>query len=149
MAAWGSGVRAGVATGTHRDGRRLASGRARRRAGPGRLPAGASFLGDLAADGQGDALTAWRDGNGVQTAGFDAAAPRFNAFALPAGSVGQPLPFSAAAERQLVRARPSIAWIFGDGASAAGASVIARLRRRRHLHGDRAGHRRRRQRDAR
>ena len=102
VAAWDSGFRAGVVTGTHREGGawdpvELAGGPAR-----GGFPAGTSFLGDLAADGQGDALTAWRDDNGVQTAGFDAAAPRFDAFALPAGTVGGRA-LLRGGERQLVR----------------------------------------------
>jgi PKD domain len=121
VAAWDSGFRAGVVTGTHREGGawdpvQLVGGPAR-----GGFPAGTSFLGDLAADGQGDALTAWRDDNGVQTAGFDAAAPRFDAFALPAGTVGS-APFSAAASDNW-SGPASIGWFFGDGASAGGASV--------------------------
>jgi hypothetical protein len=119
IAAWDSGGQTGASTGTHREGGmwhpvELVSGPAR-----GRLP-GVTFLGDLAADGQGDALTAWRDDSGVQTAGFDATGPRFTAFTLPAGTVGS-APFSAAASDNWSGA--SIGWFFGDGASAGGASV--------------------------
>jgi hypothetical protein len=121
VAAWDSGFQAGIVTGTHREGGswhpvQITGGPAR-----GSFPAGTSFLGNLAADGQGDALTAWRDDNGVQTAGFDAAAPRFDAFALPAGTVG-PAPFSAAASDNW-SGPASIGWFFGDGGSAGGASV--------------------------
>jgi hypothetical protein len=123
VAAWGSGFRAGVVTGTHREGGawdpvELTGGPAR-----GGFPAGTSFLGDLAADGQGDALTAWRDDNGIQTAGFDATGPRFSAFSLPVGgSSRDALPFSAAADDNW-SGPPGISWSFGDGGTASGASV--------------------------
>ena len=121
MAAWDSGFRAGVVTGTHREGGawhpvELTGGPAR-----GGFPAGTSFLGDLAADGQGDALTAWRDDNGVQTAAFDAAGPRFTAFSLPVGgSAGGALPFTAAADDNW-SGPPTISWTLRrrrDGARA-------------------------------
>jgi hypothetical protein len=123
VAAWDSGFRAGAVTGTHRDGGgwdpvELADGPAR-----GGFPAGTSFLGDLAADGQGDALTAWRDDSGIQTAGFDAAGPRFTAFTLPVGGgAGLALPFTAAADDNW-SGPPSLGWFFGDGGSAGGGSV--------------------------
>jgi hypothetical protein len=122
VAAWDSGGQTGAVTGTHREGGtwhpfELVSGPAR-----GRLP-GVTFLGDVAADGQGDALTAWREDSGVQTAGFDATAPRFTAFSLPVGgSAGSPLPFSAAAEDNW-SGPPALSWRFGDGGTASGASV--------------------------
>ena len=124
IAAWDSGFRAGVVTGTHREGGawhpvELTGGPAR-----GGFPAGTSFLGDLAADGQGDALTAWRDDNGIQTAAFDATGPRFTAFTLPVGgSAGAALPFTAAAEDNW-SGPPTITWSFGDGGTATGASVF-------------------------
>jgi hypothetical protein len=124
IAAWDSGFRAGVVTGTHREGGawdpvELTGGPAR-----GGFPAGTSFLGDLAADGQGDALTAWRDDNGIQTAAFDATGPRFTAFTLPVGgSAGGALPFTAAAEDNW-SGPPTISWSFGDGGTATGASVF-------------------------
>jgi hypothetical protein len=123
VAAWDSGFRAGVVTGTHHEGGawhpvELTGGPAR-----GGFPAGTSFLGDLAADGQGDALTAWRDDNGVQTAGFDAAGPRFSAFSLPVGGFsGDALPFSAAADDNW-SGPPGISWSFGDGGTASGSSA--------------------------
>ena len=79
-------------------------------------------LGDLDADGDGNALTAFRHRGGVFAAGFDGAGPRFSALSLPAGGVGQSLPFSAAADDNW-SAPASIAWLFGDGAGAPGASV--------------------------
>jgi hypothetical protein len=124
IAAWDSGFRAGVVTGTHREGGawdpvELTGGPAR-----GGFPAGTSFLGDLAADGQGDALSAWRDDNGIQTAAFDATGPHFTAFTLPVGgSAGGALPFTAAAEDNW-SGPPTISWSFGDGGTATGASVF-------------------------
>jgi hypothetical protein len=81
-------------------------------------------LTDIAADGQGDALTGWTSfGNGVFTAAFDANGPRFTAFSLPVGgSAGGALPFSAAAEDNW-SGPPTISWSFGDGGTASGGSV--------------------------
>ena len=122
VAAWGSPSTPGVPTGTHRAGGawqpvELVGGPPR--GGP---PPDAVFLGSVAADGQGDALTAWRDGSGLSTAGFDAIGPRFTAFGLPAGSAGQTLSFLAAASDNW--ASPvAISWTFGDGGIAAGGSA--------------------------
>ena len=79
-------------------------------------------LGDVTVDADGNALTAWDEApGGVFSAGFDGSGPRFTAFSLPSGSLGA-APFSAAADDNW--ASPvSIAWTFGDGTGAAGASV--------------------------
>jgi hypothetical protein len=77
-------------------------------------------LDDLAADGEGNALTGWTQSDGAFTAGFDGAPPRFSAFSLPAGSLGA-APFSAAADDAW--SPVSIGWTFGDGGGASGASV--------------------------
>ena len=119
---WPRGTRACAAGAVDRHaprGRRLASGRARRRAGPGQLPRRTSFLGDLAADGEGDALTAWRDRQRrLRPPASTPPAPRFTAFSLPVGgSAGQALPFSAAADDNW-SGPPSISWLFGDGGPA-------------------------------
>ncbi len=82
---------------------------------------GAAIVPDVVADGLGDAVTAWREPSGVQVAGFDGAGPRFSAFSLPSGSEGE-APFSAAAADNW-SPPVSIAWQFGDGAGAPGASV--------------------------
>ena len=79
-------------------------------------------LGYIAADGDGNALTAWADPNGVFSAGFDGAGPRFGTVSLPAGVVGQALPFSATADDNWSTVA-GISWLFGDGTGAAGASV--------------------------
>jgi hypothetical protein len=124
VAAWDSGFRAGVVTGTHREGGAWDPVELTGEPARGGFPAGTSFLGDLAADGQGDALTAWRDDNGIQTAAFDATGPRFTAFTLPVGgSAGGALPFTAAAEDNW-SGPPTISWSFGDGGTATGASVF-------------------------
>ncbi len=78
-------------------------------------------LGDLDPDGDGNALTAFRHRGGVFAAGFDGGGPRFTAFSLPSGTEGQ-APFSAAADDNW-SPPVSIAWLFGDGAGAPGASV--------------------------
>ena len=117
VAAWSSeGGNLAVANGSHRD----AAG-AWHPVALGSSQDDSVELGDLAADGDGNALTAWRHRGGVFTAGFDGAGPRISAFSLPAGSVGQ-APFSAAADDNW-SPPASIAWLFGDGAGAPGASV--------------------------
>jgi hypothetical protein len=118
VAAWGSPSAGGAAIGTHRQGGAWAPVTLGPtvRGGP---PPDAVFLGDLAADGAGDALTAWRDGSGVATAGFDAAAPRFTALSLPSG---ESQTFSAAAGDNWSGVA-SIFWQFGDGTSTIGGTV--------------------------
>jgi hypothetical protein len=78
-------------------------------------------LADLDADGDGNALTAFRHRGGAFTAAFDGGGPRFSAFSLPSGTLGE-APFSAAADDNWSQPA-SIAWRFGDGAGAPGASV--------------------------
>ncbi len=82
----------------------------------------------VALDSQGNAAAAWRRFDGktsyiAEAAGLDAAGPRLNALAIPPlGAVGQALAFSVApldVWSQVV----STGWSFGDGTSAAGASV--------------------------
>jgi hypothetical protein len=122
VAAWGSPFTASAARGSHFEGgawHTVELGQAPERGTP---PPDAVNLGDLAADGQGDAVTAWRDGTGVLSAGFDATGPRFTAFGLPAGRVGDVLAFSAAAQDNW--AGPAgISWAFGDGGAGSGGSV--------------------------
>jgi PKD domain len=79
-------------------------------------------LGDLDADGDGNALTAFRHRGGVFAAGFDGAGPRFSTFSVPSGPATQPLAFAAAADDNW-SAVDSIAWLFGDGTGAPGAAV--------------------------
>jgi hypothetical protein len=81
---------------------------------------GPSMLEDVVGDAAGDAATAWADSARVETAGFDAAPPRFSAFSLPSGT-GE-APFSAVADDNW-SPPASITWLFGDGAGAPGASV--------------------------
>jgi PKD domain-containing protein len=122
IVAWGGG--ADGAHTAHRDPASGAWNPETRSARPRGIAAGATTLADIAADGQGDALTAWtRFGSGVFSAGFDATPPRFTAFSLPVGgSAGGALPFSAAAEDNW-SGPPTISWSFGDGGTATGASV--------------------------
>ena len=88
--------------------------------GGGLPPNDGVLLGDLQVDGDGNAVTAWRDSGGVSAAAFDAGPPRFSAFSLPSGDLGA-APFSAAVEDAW--SPVSIAWAFGDGAGAIGPSV--------------------------
>jgi hypothetical protein len=122
-AAWGSSLDAGNAQASHHDGSGWHPVVLETTPGRGGPPAGAVFLGDVAADGDGNALTAFKDGNGVATAGFDGVGPRFTGFsALSGGLTGQDLPFSASAD-DAWSGPPAFSWSFGDGATAAGASV--------------------------
>jgi hypothetical protein len=114
--AWGTAARGqGIARGAHRN----AAGWQAVALGP--PPGNGASLGDLVADGQGNAVTAWGDVGGVEASGFDGAGPRFSAFSLPSGSLVA-APFSAAAADDWSQPT-SIAWAFGDGAGAPGASV--------------------------
>jgi hypothetical protein len=80
------------------------------------------YLGDIAVDGLGDAVTAWEDPSGADASGFDSTGPRFTAFSLPGGGLaGQSLGFSAAAEDNW-SGGPSIQWLFGDGGFTPGSS---------------------------
>jgi PKD domain len=84
---------------------------------------GTVYLGDIAADGDGNALTAWKDPDGVFTAGFDGSGPRFDSFSAPAtGTVGATLPFAATADDNW-SGLSTIAWLFGDGGTAVGGEV--------------------------
>jgi hypothetical protein len=121
VVAWGSAISGeGVARASHRDGGgwhplELADG-------GGLPPEDGVFLGDLEIDSDGNAVTAWRDPSGVAAAGFDAGPPRITAFSVPAGSAGQTLGFSAAADDNW-SGLPAISWVFGDGASGSGSPV--------------------------
>ncbi len=123
VVAWGGGD-VGAHT-AHRDAVTGGWNPETRSARPRGIAAGATTLADIAADGQGDALTAWtRFGSGVFSAAFDATGPRFTAFTLPVGgSAGGALPFTAAAEDNW-SGPPTISWSFGDGGTATGASVF-------------------------
>jgi hypothetical protein len=78
---------------------------------------------DVVADAEGNAVTAWRDPDGMEAAAFDAAGPRITAFSAPtAGSIGQALAFSAAANDSW-SPPAAITWSFGDSTGAAGGSV--------------------------
>ena len=81
-------------------------------------------LGDLDADGDGNALTAFRDRQGVFSAGFDAGGPRISTVSIPAGgTIGQSLGFSATAGDDNWSEVKGISWLFGDGTGADGATV--------------------------
>jgi PKD domain len=117
VVAWGSAARiAAVGHGSHRT----AGGWQTVEIG---TPAETTVrLGDLAVDADGNALTAWDEApGGVFSAGFDGGGPRFTAFSLPRGSLVE-APFSAAADDNW-SPPASIAWAFGDGPGATGASV--------------------------
>jgi PKD domain len=123
VAAWGSSIDAGNAQASHHDGGGWHPVVLETTAGRGGPPPGAVFLGDVAADGDGNALTAFKDGNGVATAGFDGVGPSFTGFSAQSGGLtGQDLPFFAAAD-DAWSGPPSFSWSFGDGTGAAGASV--------------------------
>ena len=70
-------------------------------------------------------VTAWVRSGIVQSATLDAAPPAFTAVDVPAtGTVGQPIAMaSATLDTWSALAAGQPAWTFGDGASAAGASV--------------------------
>jgi hypothetical protein len=90
---------------------------------PGLAAEGTVYLGDIAADGDGNALTAWKEPTGVFTAGFDGGGPRFDSFSVPAtGTAGATLPFSATADDNW-SGLSRIEWGFGDGGSAVGGDV--------------------------
>ncbi len=87
------------------------------------VPGGEMSLGDVAADGEGNAVTAWQDGTTVRAAGFDGAGPRIDPFSLPAGGrAGDALAFAAGA-KDTWSSVSALDWGFGDGASASGDSV--------------------------
>ncbi len=83
---------------------------------------GAAVVGDVVADGQGDAVTAWRDPGGARAAGFDGTGPRFTAFSLPEARQFEPALFSAAADDNW-SGPTGVSWLFGDGGSADGVDV--------------------------
>ncbi len=81
----------------------------------------------VAVDPQGDAVAVWDRSNGtntiVQAAGYDAVGPQLRGESVPAaGVVGVPVSFSVS-PFDLWSAIASTTWSFGDGGSAAGASV--------------------------
>ena len=82
----------------------------------------------VALDAQGDAAAVWHRNDGkasyiVEAAGYDAAGPLLNSLVLPgAGSVGVPLAFSVL-PMDVWSVNGAVAWSFGDGSSASGASV--------------------------
>jgi PKD domain len=80
-------------------------------------------LGDLDADGDGNALTAFRDRDGVFAAGFDGGGPRFDSFSAPStGTVGATLAFAATADDNWSGVS-GISWLFGDGGAGVGGAV--------------------------
>jgi hypothetical protein len=80
-------------------------------------------LADLATDGDGNALTAWRHRGGVFSAGFDGGGPRFTSLSIPAaGTVGVTLAFSAVADDNWSGVS-AISWLFSDGGAATGSPV--------------------------
>ena len=120
VAAWlaGSGSTGAVVRGAHREGLDWVE----EDLGAASEGEGSLDLGDVAADGQGDALAGFSDVDGSRAAGFDGTGPRITVFSLPSGSVGQTLAFAAAADDNW--SGPSaIEWLFGDGAVALGSPV--------------------------
>ena len=88
------------------------------------------YLGDLAVDGDGNALTAWTDSRRRLRGRLRRRPGRASARSrCPRAAWAQAL-LLGRRRRQLVR-RSSIAWLFGDGAGAAGRERDPRLRRRR------------------
>jgi len=119
VAAWSSeGDNLAVANGSHRD----AAG-VWRPVALGSSQDDTVFLADLAADGDGNALTAYRHRGGVFTAGFDGGAPRFGSVGYSGFEIaGQPLSFFTDVS-DAWSGVASISWLFGDGGGASGASV--------------------------
>jgi hypothetical protein len=124
VVAWGTTVSgSGVPHAAFRSGGVWHASELTPRVARGTLPENGVYLGDLAVDGEGNAVTAWEDPSGTSAAGFDGTAPRFTAFSLPAGgSAASPLSFSAAADDNW-SGPPALSWRFGDGGTASGASV--------------------------
>jgi hypothetical protein len=89
---------------------------------PATLDAAVDFE-DVVGDGEGNAITGWRDQHGAGVAGFDGIGPSFTTFLPPAsGQAGQTLGFSAAASDNWSGVA-GISWLFGDGGTADGASA--------------------------
>ncbi len=81
----------------------------------------------VALDSQGNAVAVWRRFDGAsyiaEAAGFDAAGPLFTLLRIPsAGTVGQPLAFSASG-LDVWSGLGGMSWGFGDGGAQVGASV--------------------------
>jgi len=78
---------------------------------------------DVVGDGEGNAVTGWRDQDGVGVAGFDGAGPRFSAFSISSvRTANEPVRFTAAADDNW-SGPPAFSWLFGDGGSASGPDV--------------------------
>lgn len=79
----------------------------------------------VAADAHGDAVATWESGETattIEAAGFDGAGPELRSASIPSsGTTGTPAPFSVDAVD--VWSGVTVAWTFGDGAGASGASV--------------------------
>ena len=76
----------------------------------------------VAADAHGDAVAAWESGATIEAAGFDGAGPELRSASIPSNaSAGTPIPLSVAAVD--VWSGVTVAWTFGDGHGATGASV--------------------------
>jgi hypothetical protein len=80
----------------------------------------------VAVDPAGDALAVWEgydSGHIVQSAAYDATGPQLRSLSIPAaGTVGQPLAFSAS-PFDVWSAIGPVSWNFGDGAETGGAAV--------------------------
>ncbi len=97
-------------------------------AAPDRLSAGGQDASkpDVAVDADGDGAAVWTRSDGTnelaQGIALDGTPPVLSAVSFPAGGpIGIPLPFSASATDRW--STPTLAWAFGDGASAPGGSV--------------------------
>ena len=79
----------------------------------------------VAADAHGDAVAAWETGNSattIEAAGFDGAGPELRSASIPSSTTaGTPTPFSVDAVD--VWSGATVAWTFGEGRGATGASV--------------------------
>jgi hypothetical protein len=119
VAAWVSGG-GKVVRGAHRS---APAAWTARTLGAGAQAGATPALQDVAADAEGNAVTAWVDAARTQTAGFDGAGPRFSAFSISnIRTANEPVRFTAAADDNW-SGPPAFSWLFGDGGSASGGDV--------------------------